>query len=68
MTIKRCLSCGNPFSDKNSKLKSFCSERCKNKYYDLLDNMEYSDAKIESDLKLKQKAQAKDIRRRKQIL
>lgn len=52
MTIKRCNGCGKPFSDK-SKYSGFCSEKCKKKYYDLLNNMEFSESQIERDVKLK---------------
>ncbi len=62
MTIKRCSSCGKPFSNKKSRYSNFCSEQCKNKYYDLLNDMSYSDSLIESDLKAKKEDQARDQR------
>lgn len=67
MTIKRCNSCGEPFSDRKSGYARFCSERCKNRYYDLLDKTKNSDNQIEKDLKLKQRAESDDLRRRKGI-
>lgn len=67
MTVKRCLKCGNPFSNRKSGYTNFCSEKCKNKYYDLLEDKSYSNSQIERDLKLKQKAEVDDFKRRKGI-
>lgn len=68
MTIKRCNSCGKPFSNKTSKYSRFCSEPCKDRYYSLLNDTSRSESLIESDLKLKQKAEANDRKRRKRIV